>query len=157
MKETLRPVPITFATACEFIARLHRHHKPPQGHKFSIGAETEVHELIGPTLVGVATVGRPIARKLDDGYTAEVTRLCTDGTRNACSLLYSACARAAQAMGYRRIVTYILDSETGASLKAAGWQLEAHSGGGSWSRESRGRTDKHPTEPKRRYGRKLNG
>lgn len=146
-KLTLRP--ISFRDACAFIDRLHRHHKPPQGHKFSIGAER------AGSLVGVAVIGRPVARMADDGYTAEVTRLCTDGTPNACSLLYGAAARAAKAFGYRKITTYILASETGVTLRAAGWRQDRASSGGSWSRGSRPRDDKHPTEPKTRWVRDL--
>lgn len=146
---TLRLTPITYKQACDFIARLHRHHRPPQGHKFSIGAAR------GDALVGVAVVGRPVARMADDGWTAEVTRLCTDGSPNVCSLLYGAAARAAQAMGYRRIITYILASETGASLRASGWRQDRRSGGGSWSRVDRQRDDKHPLEAKTRWVRDL--
>ena len=125
-----------------FVARLHRHHKPVVGHLFSLGA------VLDGELVGVAIVGRPVARMRDDGLTAEVTRLCTDGTRNACSFLYGAAARAAFALGFKRIGTYILASENGATLKAAGWRLIGETSGGSWSRASRERTDKHPTQPK---------
>jgi hypothetical protein len=89
---------------------------------------------------------------LDDGLTAEVTRLCTDGTPNACSMLYGAARRAAQAKGFRRGLTYILASEDGASLRASGWAYLWATDGGSWDRPSRGRTDKHPTEPKHAYG-----
>lgn len=142
--------PIAFKDACAFIARLHRHHRPPQGHKFSIAAIGPVGEI-----VGVAVVGRPVARMADDGYTAEVTRLCTDGTPNACSLLYGAAARAAKAMGYCRIITYILGEETGASLRASGYQQDRQSAGGSWSRTNRQRDDKHPLQPKIRWSRSL--
>jgi hypothetical protein len=128
--------------ANEFVAALHRHHKPVIGHKFSLGA------VMDDKLVGVAIVGRPVARMRDDGDTLEVTRLCTDGTDNACSFLYGACARAAFALGYHRIGTYILASEPGTSLTGAGWRLMGERGGGSWSRGSRLRTDKAPTERK---------
>jgi hypothetical protein len=84
----------------------------------------------------------------DDGETAEVTRLCTDGTRNACSFLYGACARAAFALGFKRIGTYILASEPGTSLAAANWRLVGETSGGSWSRGNRPRVDKHPTQSK---------
>jgi len=97
-------------------------------------------------------VGRPVARKIDDGLTCEVTRLCTDGTYNACSLLYAAARRVAIDKGFRRGLTYILSSEDGASLRAAGWLFLGKSKGGSWNRPSRGRVDKHSTEPKYRYG-----
>jgi hypothetical protein len=125
-----------------FVARLHRHHKPVVGHLFSIGAAE------AGKLVGVAIVGRPVARMRDDELTAEVTRLCTDGTKDACSFLYGASARAAFALGFKRIGTYILASESGITLKASGWRLIGQTGGGSWSREDRQRVDKFSTEPK---------
>ena len=142
--------PIGFAEACEFIAARHRHHRPPQGHKFSLGVVRE-----DGVLVGVACVGRPVARNADDGFTAEVTRLCTDGTPNACSALYGAAARAAKAMGYRKIITYTLEEEGGASLRASGWFKDKVSAGGSWSRADRQREDKHPLTPKARWVRIL--
>lgn len=126
-----------------FVERLHRHHTPVVGHLFSIGAST-----VDGDIVGVAIVGRPVSRMRDDGQTAEVTRLCTDGTKNACSFLYGACARAAFALGFKRIGTYILASEPGTSLSAAGWRLIGEAGGGSWSRQDRPRVDKHPTQTK---------
>ena len=110
---TLTPISLSEANA--FVALWHRHHKPVVGHKFSIGCEADGR------LAGVAIVGRPVSRYLDDGKTLEVNRLCTDGTKNACSFLYAAAARAARAMGYQRIITYTLDTEGGASLRAAGW------------------------------------
>jgi hypothetical protein len=134
--------PIELDEANAFVAQHHRHHKPVVGHKFSIGA------ALNGAIVGVVIVGRPVSRMRDDGETLEVTRLCTDGTRNACSFLYGAAARAAFALGYRRIGTYILASEPGASLAAAGWRLIGQTSGGSWSRGSRPRVDTHPTEPK---------
>lgn len=127
------------------MAKLHRHHQAVRGHKFSLGAEKDGQ------LVGVAIIGRPVARMLQDGKTLEVTRLCTDGTRNACSFLYGAAARAAFALGYDRIGTYTLPEEGGVSLRASGWKLLGQRGGGSWSREGRSRTDKHPTQPKLRW------
>lgn len=125
-----------------FVAQHHRHHPPVVGHLFSIGAS------LGDKIVGVAIVGRPVARMRDDGLTVEVTRLCTDGTRNACSFLYGAAARAAFALGFQRIGTYILASENGATLRASGWRLIGERGGGSWSVPSRPRVDKHPTQAK---------
>ena len=110
-----RVVPITLSLAREFVAAHHRHNKPPVGWKFGIGLQ------IGDKLIGVATAGRPIARHYDDGLTLEVNRTCTDGTRNANSMLYGAIWRAAKAMGYKRCITYTHASETGASLRAAGW------------------------------------
>lgn len=110
-------IPLREANA--FVERLHRHHDRAVGHKWSLAAYKD------GKLCGVAIVGRPSGRYLDDGRTLEVTRLCTDGTRNACSALYGACARRAQQEGYARIITFILQSEPGTSLKAAGWELEA--------------------------------
>jgi hypothetical protein len=143
----LTVAPITLRAANAYVDLHHRHHGPSRGHKFSVS----VVDATG-AVRGVAIVGRPVARNLDDGLTAEVTRLCTDGATNACSMLYSAAWRAAKGMGYRRIVTYILDSEGGSSLKAAGWIVASSScGGGSWSRSDRERMDKHPTGTKQRW------
>jgi hypothetical protein len=125
-----------------FVAQHHRHHKPVIGHLFSIGVSLD------GVIVGVAIVGRPVSRHRDDGVTAEVTRLCTDGTHNACSFLYGASARAAFALGFKRIGTYILASEPGVSLTAAGWRLLGERGGKSWSRAARPRVDKHPLQNK---------
>ena len=138
----LRIVPITLEEANAFVREHHRHHKPVVGHLFSIGA------ALDGTIVGVAIIGRPVARGRDDGVTAEITRLATDGTRNACSFLYGASARAAFALGFKRIGTYILASEPGTSLTAAGWRLIGEAGGGSWSRADRPRVDKAPTQAK---------
>ena len=139
MKLTLQP--ISFKEAKLFIEEHHRHHKPPQGHKFSIAVND------GENVVGVITVGRPIARHFDDGWTAEVTRCCTDGTKNAASMLYGAAWRAARAMGYTRIVTYTLPTEPGTSLDAAGWKcLGKTRGHGYWT--SRPRIIKHPVGQK---------
>lgn len=125
-----------------FVAEHHRHHKPVIGHLFSIGA------ALDDKIVGVAIVGRPVARGRDDGVTAEVTRLCTDGTKNACSFLYGACAKAAFALGFKRIGTYILANEPGTSLTATGWRCLGERGGGSWSVPSRPRVDMHPLQKK---------
>lgn len=138
----LRAVPLDFREAADFVRQHHRHHTPPVGHKFSIGA------VVNDELVGVVIVGRPVARRRDDGQTLEVTRLCTVGHPNACSFLYGAAARAAFALGYRRIGTYILKREPGTSLAAAGWKLIGETPGKSWSVKSRPRDDKHPLEPK---------
>ena len=108
-------VPITLKTTKEFVAKHHRHNKPPTGWKFGVGLKN------GDELVGVATAGRPVARHFDDGVTLEVNRTCTDGTRNANSMLYGAIWRAAKAMGYKRAITYTQANETGASLRAVGW------------------------------------
>ncbi len=138
----LQHVTIGLDVANDFVAKHHRHHSPVVGHKFSIGA------MSGDELVGVVIVGRPVSRHRDDGVTLEVTRLCTDGTRNACSFLYGCAAKAAFALGYMRIGTYTLPEEGGASLRATGWKLIGERGGGSWSVPSRPRIDKHPTQVK---------
>jgi hypothetical protein len=135
--------PVRFAQVCGFIRQHHRHHAPPQGHKFSLG----LHD--GYALVGVIVLGRPVSRDLDDGWTLEVTRCCTDSTPNACSKLYSTAARVARLMGYARLLTYTLPSEGGASLRAAGWHVVGISRGGSWSRPRRPRLNRAPLGPKR--------
>lgn len=141
MSVRLRHAPIDLASANAFVADLHRHHGRVVGHKFSLAA------LLGHDVVGIVIVGRPVSRMRDDGMTLEVTRLCTDGTRNACSF-YGAAARAGFALGYRRIGTYILASEPGTSLTAAGWRMIGQTSGGSWSREGRPRVDKASVAPK---------
>ncbi len=141
---------IELAEANDFIARVHRHHKPVQGHRFSIAA------MHGDTLVGVCVVGRPVARMTDQRMTLEVTRLATDGHKNACSFLYAAAARAGTSLGYLAIQTFILASEPGASLVAAGWHPLGESEGGDWNRPSRGnRRIDQPQEPKFKYGKNL--
>ena len=156
--------PISLKEANSFVRDKHRHHAEVQGHKFSISAWHDGE------LVGVCIVGRPVSRHLDDGLTLEVTRLCTDGTYNACSFLYSRAARIAKDMGYKKIITYILETENGASLKAANWHLEdVTAGGGAWSSPSRprqlevaqmsifpGHEVKYPICGKQRWGRSLN-
>lgn len=127
--------PITYKEACAFIDQYHRHHLPPQGWKFGIAVND------GEKVVGVVTVGRPVARRLDNGWTLEVTRCCTDGSHNACSILYSAAWRATKAMGYKRLITYILDSEPGTALYASNWKLVGEAGGGNWNCKSRPRID----------------
>lgn len=134
---------VEFSDAASFVSEHHRHHTPPVGHLFSIGAYRDGQ------LVGVVIVGRPVARRRDDGLTAEVTRLCVlPDQNNACSFLYGKAAKAALAMGFRRIGTYTLKREAGASLRAAGWTLIGETPGKSWSVPSRPREDKHPIEPK---------
>lgn len=138
-------VPLPLDEANEFVRLHHRHHLPVVGHKFSIGVAD------GERVCGVAIVGRPVARGLDNGLTLEVTRVATDGTRNAASALYGAARRATFALGYRRLVTYTLDTEPGTSLRAAGWREIGAVGGGSWSCLSRPRVDKHPLQGKIRW------
>lgn len=116
---SLRIVPVTFRTACQFVEAHHRHHAPPTGHVFSLGV------ALSEALVGVAMVGRPVARVLDDGHTLEVNRTATDGTPNANSMLYGAAWRAAKALGWDRLITYTQAGESGSSLRAAGWRVVA--------------------------------
>lgn len=111
--------------------------------------------VVDGKLVGVVQVGRPVSRNLDDGKTVEVVRLCTDGTKDVCSFLYAKAARIAKEMGYEKIITYILESENGTSLKAAGWKQEFVTKGGEWNRKSRPRNTTAPTVPKKRYGKNL--
>ena len=146
---SLRPVSLAEANA--FVAEHHRHHKPVRGHKFSLGC------MVGGQLVGVAIVGRPVSRYLDDGLTLEVNRLCTDGTQNACSFLYGAAARAARTMGYRKIITYILDTENGVSLRAAGWKCVGLAGGRMWTGKRRPSEPLYPAQMKYRYEKEWNG
>ena len=114
-------VPINLDEANAFVEKHHRHHKPVPGAKFCIAV------AVGGVVVGVAIVGRPIARMADDGWTLEVNRTCTDGTKNANSMLYGACRRVAFGMGYRKLITYTLPSEGGRSLAAAGLQVHGRS------------------------------
>jgi hypothetical protein len=135
-------VPIFQDEAFAFIAKHHRHHRKPIGSLFQIAAACEGE------IIAVAVVGRPVSRKQQDGFTAEVTRLCSTGTSNACSMLYAASWRAAKALGYRRLITYILNTEPGTSLTAAGFILIGERTGKSWNVPSRPRVDKHPTQNK---------
>ena len=139
--------PLTLKEAMRFVEEKHRHHAPPVGGQFAIGVCREGEDAP----CGVAIVGRPVSRMLDDGWTVEVTRLCTDGTRNACSKLYRAAWRAARALGYERLVTYTLPEEGGSSLRGAGFRLLGEAGGGKWGRDSRPRVDLHPTQRKLRW------
>jgi hypothetical protein len=139
--------PITRDEAHAFIRLNHRHHGAPVGELWRHALQDD-----NGVLVGVATVGRPIAHELDDELTMEVTRLCTDTHPNACSMLYAVSRRTAIEKGYRRGLTYILASESGATLEGAGWEKLWMVAGRSWNCESRPRTDKHPTEDKVAYG-----
>lgn len=148
----LKIVPVELRDANAFIEQLHRHHKRVQGHRFSIGAVNEKG-----ILVGIACVGRPVARGDHPREVLEVTRLCTDGTKNACSFLYSACARIGRELGYKRIQTYILESESGTSLVAAGWQQIGVTAGGQWKHtDGKPRRTDQPTCPKKKFGKTLN-
>lgn len=147
----LKIKPISLKEANDFVAMYHRHHKPAVGHKFSVGV---IDESTG-VLVGVAICGRPVSRYLDDGLTLEVNRLCTDGTYNACSILYGACIRIAKNMGYKKVITYILKSENGASLKASGFLCEGEAGGEMWTGKRSGRDNGVPKEKKTRWVKQL--
>lgn len=147
MSKTLAIIPITLKEANAFVAQHHRHHKPVTGHKFSIA----VGDVKRDEVVGVAIVGRPVSRYLDNGWTLEVNRLCTDGTKDACSMLYAAAWRATRAMGYRKLITYILESESGTSLKAAGWKSIGKCGGLRWTGERRPEVDLYPAQMKIRW------
>lgn len=121
-------VPLGLREARAFVAAHHRHNEPPRGHKFSIG----LRDSATAELVGVVIAGRPVARGADDGWTIELVRLTTLGSRNACSRLYAAACRAAAAMGYRRAITYTLEEESGSSLRAAGFVEDGLTAGGEW-------------------------
>lgn len=137
--------PTTLREANEFVRQHHRHHRPARGCRYCLAVADGDH------VIGVAIVGRPVSRVLDDSWTLEVNRCCTDGTKNACSMLYGAAWRAARALGYRRLITYTLPEEGGASLRAAGYRLIGEAGGGSWSCTSRPRVDTHPLQTKWRW------
>jgi hypothetical protein len=152
---------VELAEANAFVSKHHRHHKPAVGHRFSLGAFAD------GKIVGVAIVGRPVSRHYPPSTTLEVTRLATDGTKNACSALYGAAARAGKALGYARIQTYTLETEPGTSLRASGWIDEGVSEGGQWQRPGdwtnpaqttlfqRNRTDQS-TCRKKRWAKTLN-
>jgi hypothetical protein len=138
-------VPINLDEANQFVSDIHRNHNPVVGHKFSIGISD------GEKIVGVAIVGRPVSRHLDNGWTLEVNRVATDGTKNACSMLYGACWRAVKAMGFKKLITYTLPSESGASLRGAGWSCIGEAGGGNWNCKSRPRIDTKHQQMKLRW------
>lgn len=148
----LNVVPVRQAVAKEFVRAHHRHcPKPPAGWRYGAAVTN------GPTLLGVVMVGRPVARLLDPKTTVEVNRLCIRGDVaphlkwNACSLLYGWASKEAKRRGFRKILTYTLESEDGTSLRAAGWIPEAKTRGGSWNRQSRARSDHAPTDRKTRW------
>ena len=145
---SLRIVPIELSEANALVKRWHRHHKEAQGHRYSIG----VYDTKKQELVGAAIVGRPVARLVNWRTTVEVVRLVSDGTKNACSILYAASARVAKELGYEKIQTYILDTEAGTSLPASGWVCENKSAGGGHGWHSRsGRRDDQPENTKQRW------
>lgn len=144
-------VPMELKEANAFVDIFHRHHKPVQGHRFSIGCVDEDQKVHG-----VAIVGRPVARMVDPKRVLEVTRLCTDGTSNACSFLYSAAARIGREMGYLKIQTYILESETGSSLLAAGWEYDGLTIGSAWKHtDGKPRSNTHPLCNKQKFMKTL--
>ena len=137
---SLTVCPLTFAVACAFVVRRHRHHRPPVGHRFSLGVADDAGVVRGG-----AIVGRPGARMYDDGLTLEVTRSCTDGTPHVNSALYGAAWRATKALGYRRLITYTQAGESGSSLRAAGWRVIAERPPRpGWDMPGRPRVDTHP-------------
>ena len=140
---------MTLREANEFVAAHHRHHKPVVGQKFSIGCSRNGQ------LAGIVIAGRPVSRYLDDGNTLEVTRLCTTGEKNVCSFLYGAAARAARAMGYSKIITYTLNTESGTSLRTAGWTCAGPAGGIRWTGQRRPAADLYPAQMKLRYEKLL--
>ena len=148
----LSVVPLDLREANAVVSAWHRHHQPCQGHRFSLGCVDQ-----NGVLHGAVIVGRPVARLAGSPrQVLEVTRLVTDGTPNACSMLYGAAARAGKAMGFRRIQTYILDEETGVSLRASGWTCEGLAGGGQWKHtDGRPRRTDQPTQVKTRWAREL--
>lgn len=129
----MQAVPITLRAANEFIRRHHRHNAPVVGCRFAVGAQVD------GKLVGVAVAGRPVARRLDDGRTLEILRVCTDGTKNVCSFLYGRVARIGRLMGYSTVFTYSMADESGASLRAVGARITGRVEPQEWSVPSRPR------------------
>lgn len=141
----MKIAPITFREASSYINQFHRHHNATVGCKFCISVidgDGQIH--------GVAVCGRPVSRMLDDGLTLEINRVCTDGTKNACSMLYGASCRIAKNMGYMKVITYTLQSEDGASLKASNFTCDGEAGGTHWT-GCRNRGQDIPYEMKKRW------
>lgn len=141
----MKIIPITLKAANAFVTAYHRHHRKCTGCKFCLGLKNQNDDLIG-----VAICGRPVSRYYDDGLTLEINRLCTLGECNACSQLYGACIRVAKNMGYRKVITYTLESEDGASLKASNFKYDGIAGGKQWT-GSRKRDNGVPQEMKKRW------
>ena len=149
----LKLQPITQKAAKVYINEIHRHHKAPVGSIFQIACiDTE-----NPAdILGVIMVGRPVCRHHNGKGMCEVNRLATTGAKNVCSFLYAAAARVAKNLGYSQIITYILETEHGSSLKASGWKHDYTSAGGSWNVPSRKRQEKvFPQCKKKRYAKQL--
>ena len=149
----LRIVPLELKEANDLVSLWHRHHKPSQGHRFSLGCMTESGRICG-----AAIVGRPVARLAGSPRDVlEVVRLVTDGTKNACSCLYAAAARVGKELGYLSIQTYILEEEHGVTLRASGWSCEGLAGGGQWKHtDGKARRTDQPIGMKTRWRRILN-
>lgn len=147
----MKAIPIELKQANQFVDELHRHHDPVYRDKFRLACINDEGKISG-----VIQCARPVSRHLDDGKTIEVVRCCTDGTKNVCSFLYSRMARIAKEMGYQKIITYIMDTETGISLKASGWHCEAATKGHHWNCKSRPRKTTAPTCDKQRWSKQLN-
>ena len=158
----MRIKPISLKDANMFVHKYHKHHKPVVGHKFSICIK------VGEEIKGVAICGRPVAPKTCQETILEVARNCVNELPNGCSKLYGACARIAKEMGYDKIQTFILQRETGISLRASGWFCEDDNAGGKEWNSSKGRirvntttdlfgtTTKYPSEKKQRWVKILN-
>ena len=133
----LEVTPVALDEVQRFIGTHHRHNQAPKRYRFAVGLKNKEGKL-----VGVAAAAQPVARLLDDGMTIEVVRTCTDGTPNANSMLYGAIVRAAKALGFKKAITYTLEDESGASLKAAGWVIDkANLAPQTWNRPNRYRSD----------------
>lgn len=147
MMPKLSPVQLELREANSFVAQVHRHHKPLHRVRFSVGCKDQDGRLRG-----VAMAGRPVARAVNPKEVLEVSRVATDGCPNACSFLYGLVARIARLLGYSKVQTYILASEPGTSLKAAGWKVEAEVRGRQWVHtDGRPRRTDQPTEDKVRW------
>ena len=164
--DSFNVIPVTLRFANSFVIEIHEHHGPVVGAKYAIGIVCKKCNEV----CGVGICGRPVGRKLDDGLTIEACRICVKRDKpNGCSTLYAACSRIAKEMGYRKIITYILQSELGISLKASGWLLEADNvGGKAWNSSGNmirtnevsdlfGTKKKYPAEMKQRWSRSLGG
>lgn len=153
-EKSKRIVPITLKEANAFVTAHHRHHDSVTGCRFALGLCKTAKGA--DQLIGVAICGRPVSRMLDDGFTLEINRLCVTEDGNCCSMLYGACSRIAKEMGYRKVITYILESESGISLKASNFVLEdERCGGTNWSGSRRRANSRVPEEMKQRWAKVL--